>query len=211
MSERILATYAETCQFIRHYDTLKYTCWTVYTAIIAGLYVAKSSNEISNFFFVILIGETSLFFCFLLTRIQINYKIYCHTAEKLESILRDDELNFRHVIDRDGFRVGPFDVGANVLPGNFNKRTIFERVFGIFPYFTLHISFFVGIFLTFLAAYLILPGDSAKSHAELLKLQTQPVLHPTEFQKLRHSNRQAPAADDNSGGAATVTPQTPAQ
>lgn len=150
----MITTYTETCNLIRHYDTLKYTCWTVFTAIIAGLYFAKSSNELGPGAFVSLVGVSSTYFCFLLTRVQRNYKIYCSIAEQIERVFRADEIAHRKMAFPESFRIGPFDMAQSVLPGNFDKVSRLEAIFGSVPYFMLHIIFFVGVFTAFFVIYL---------------------------------------------------------
>lgn len=147
MSDRLTVTYTETCNLIRHYDTLKYTCWTVYTALVGGMYFAKSEKEINEASFVFGIVLASTYFCFLLTRIQKNYKIYCSVAEDLESIFRNEILQDNSTLFSEKFRVGPFDLANTVLPGNFRTTSFLEKAFGSVPYFTLHIVFFVGVSL----------------------------------------------------------------
>jgi hypothetical protein len=130
--------YVHNGEMLRHFDRLKYTVWTVYTAIIAGLWVAKNAGEISVERMLLVTTVASLYFILLSSRLQRNYKLFYSSSHEIEAKLHDRlPSEVRETL--------PFICGGKQYGSHFWRVNRWDLVAGRIPYFYLQIVFFVMI------------------------------------------------------------------
>ena len=131
--------YAQNAEMIRHYDRLKYTAWTVYIAIIAGLYIASEKKDIGVEQFLAVTCIASLYFVMLLFRIQRNYKVFYTSISYIERFIQ-----LRNDMGSPAYRrLFPFLGVDDLNPDNFYQINFWDRVLGSVPYFRMKVGFFL--------------------------------------------------------------------
>jgi hypothetical protein len=149
----LACVYTHNGEMVRHFDRLKYTAWTVYTVIIAGLWVAKSGGEINREEMLGIVTVASIYFVFLVSRIQRNYKVFYASSHSIE----------RHIapslpLELKGPAL-PFIEAGKQVGYPFWEMDRWDRIFGRFSYFYLKMAFFLLIPLAMWIVY-YLKGDS---------------------------------------------------
>lgn len=151
--------YAQNAEMIRHYDRLKYAAWTVYIAIIAGLYVASSQKDIGVNDMLAVTCIASLYFIMLLFRIQRNYKVFYTSITHIERYIQrqtgTDEPAYG--------RLFPFLDVDDLNSDDFHRINIFDKIFGSVPYFWMKVGFFILTPAVLIVLYMSQPVPAAKS------------------------------------------------
>lgn len=138
------SVYTQTAEMIRHYDRLKYTAWTVYTAIIAALYVAMSAKKINTYQMIVVTIISSIYFVLLVFRIQRNYKVFYAAITRLELFFFEVyEKDIKKIFEKKPTRLFPFLTVEDLVSKDFFKINRLDKVLGGIPYFWLKVGFFI--------------------------------------------------------------------
>jgi len=159
------AAYSQSCEAMRHDSSVQFTLWTAYTAIIAGLFVAKGSLGLSVETFLVLCIVSGAYFVLVSSRIQRNFNLYFFSARNAElEMCRlaevDVDTAFFPPAERPSEDTSlcksPFPVLAieRRMAWSVGRDGLVMRVLSAVPYFWLRISFYVLIPLAMVALYL---------------------------------------------------------
>lgn len=179
--------YAQSVEMMRHFDKLKYTTWTVYIAIVAGMYVASSSSKISDRTLIIAISIASIYFIFLSYRKQRNYQVFYHAAYAAElALCKMAKVPLAKYFKNQGDDIlspFPFIRSHEVVFIKTIDSGMGDKIFGFVPYFYLKVGFF---FIVPVAVYLISLLDRTRDLPQ--KSQKIEVSIPRSFEVVSKVN-----------------------